>query len=177
MSEAKISSALRKGLDAYGCFVQKTNDSRTQGIPDLVGCSPAGRHLVVETKLIKAWPARESSLVLKSHPVTRAQAKHLEHVAIRDGLAFIAVGFPDHAALTEMPGIPGSYGCALIAWEMWVSLWEKREKRPNPWADNVERGALIACLEAWRPRMGAVAVAKFTGSMSSTFRPPPGLFG
>jgi hypothetical protein len=153
VSEAKVSSALKKGLLAAGCYVWKTNDARTVGVPDIVGCTGLGRHIVAETKFVKAWPKRPSASLLVGHKITYAQAKHLTEVASRRALAFVAIGCPGDRGVD----------CYIIPWEKWARLGT------NGWGENVPSDLARAEL--------LIPAHRCAGSMSSTFSPPAALVG
>jgi hypothetical protein len=163
MSESKISAALIKGLTEAGCYVWKANDARTVGIPDIVGCTARGRHLGVETKLIQSWP-QHGAQALQGRTLSRQQYLHLKMVADRGGLALLAIGCP---VTHWTPQTSGKYGCVLVS----IRTWERLAGDWRVWPQNVPVDELVHEMST----RGNEAAC--TGSMSSMFSPPAGMFG
>jgi len=92
-TEAKLSTALIKGLNRSGCFVYKASDRFTLGVSDIAGVTPGGLSLAVESKLVSSWPKRGSSRAL-SRALTFQQVKFLDEVGKRGGVAIVAIGYP-----------------------------------------------------------------------------------
>ena len=172
-SEAKISTALCNGLRELGCYVWKANDARTVGIPDIVGVTKSGKHLAVETKLLKEWPKRESSGILRNHTITATQAIHLDEVEARGGLGFIAISFPlpvpAYWDWNEEIGkqLSGKLGCVLIEWDE----WKLSADDSGGWPTNMKLGPFLALLRGEAKVPSGCGSMVCTGSMSSAFVP------
>ena len=135
-TEAQVSTALVRGLQLCGHFAFKSSDKYTAGVPDILGVYSAlpglvgdsvrpirpsqamnGRCIAIETKLVKAWPARWESRLLQ-HELSRAQFRFLESISDRGGLAFVAVAGP-----SRTPGVE----VHLVRFDAWESGSEDYE--------------------------------------------------